>query len=95
MMVHLSCLETMNPLSTGLLFLNPNYTSATTLSYATALAKPLLLVLPASITLLALLTLWTSLVNTGDIRLFGKRYTLSCSGEVTSRQLPLRELISP
>jgi len=91
----LLCLETTNPLSTRLLFPTPNCTSATMLSHTTTPAKLLLLVSPAFTTLLALLTLRISLVNTGDIRLFGKRCALSCSGELTPRQLPLRKLFSP
>ena len=94
-MAHLLCLETTNPSSTRLLFPTPSYTSITMPCHTTTLAKHLLLVLPDSMTLLALLTLRMSLVNTGNIRLFGKRPALSCSGEVTPRQLPLREFLSP
>jgi len=94
-MARLLCLKTTNPLSTRLLFPTPNCTSTTMLSHATAPAKLLLLASPTFITLLALPTLRMSSVKTGDIRLFGKHCALSCSDEVTPRQLPLCEFISP
>jgi len=84
-----------NKSTAQLLFPTPSYTSATMLSHATTPVKLLLLVSPAFITLLALLTLQISLVNTGDICTFGKCYALSCSGKVTPRQLPLRNSSLP
>jgi len=95
-MVHLLCLETMNLLSTLLLFLTLKYTSATMHSTTIAHARLLPLASPASITVLALLILWMSFVNTGDLCLHGKPYAILCFGEVTPRQLPLRDfLVSP